>query len=216
VRMEQLEQRRQKMGAQEFAHAQTCRTEVYRHLIELTRRPVAFESATAKLAEGLVQVLEKSTPMDILRELPLPGLADDFATTSNALEKQFKVLLEVEVLHSMYGLVAERLKVLPEVAAAKQPTVFKAWEHFQDDDLAETASWRQRLPTFRDDVLFVRLTRPGVDAYGFGAAEYRALVEEKIRQVSEQTAHLVRCQVRSRLQTIEQELAALIRQPAAP
>jgi hypothetical protein len=214
-RLGELEERRQRQSQQDLLQAQKCRRTVNELLDELTGRPALVEEPGRKLAAVLQTTFLESLPVapERLYERTINQLRQDFPTTAAYLDRQFRDLLDTTVIDPMYDHVEEKLKGLPEVSVADAKSPHEAWRNYADADRKDQA-WRNRFPRFGDDRLFPQLTATGADRRGFHGNDYRDVMEEKIRQVAGQAVHAVRVRLKHRLQLIEQDLAALIRQPS--
>jgi hypothetical protein len=214
-RAAEYEERRSRQSDAELKKAVQCRRTVYELLSEMNCRPAYLEAPAVKLGDRLRESFLESLPPEVLNDMPFDELEKEFPATTSILDRRLGNLLYAEVIDPLYDEVARRLRDLPAVPVAEALSTQEAWQNFADEDRND-AAWKARLPTFRDPQLFALLKGAAGGRGGFDGRAYRAVVEDKIRQVANQTVHAVRVRMKFRLGLLKRDLLALIQDvPAA-
>jgi hypothetical protein len=210
-RAESDEQRRLRQSDADFDRIHQCRERLLDLLLELRGLPDYLTTPSQTFFEELSQVFKERTfKEEHLNEMALPRLQEYFETVTGLLDSAVSNRLEPELLDPVYEAVGSRLEDLPAVEIAGSPSVLEAWQRYHDQD-RDNGGWKANLPGFKSDRLFRQFAERDVDARGFSGRAFRFVIAEKIRLVANQTMLVVRNRVRSRLQSLERDLAALTR-----
>jgi hypothetical protein len=191
-------------------------------LSKLGRKTDFFDDSAHKMRDELVRQFEMLFPQNARNDERKPAeLAAAFPTHADNLEAKLHGLMQAQVIPGRYRAIAAEFQGLPDVPVSNQPSVAAAWAQLSDQDAAQAGrDWGGAMyPTFLSRELFADLEDGKADGKTDGKAKvfsplngatYRGMMHEKVKVVTHQSAHVLRGQLRRRLEEIEKELARLV------
>jgi hypothetical protein len=178
------------------------------HLLDPGEGLRDYFSEPAKAArQSLVDVLDRIYPQgNVLRGMTVVQVGGLFPSHAHMLEERLTAILTNEMLPEVFRRVGEEFVSLPDVPVVSCPHGVRArWEEWANSDRRDR-SWRLALnfPSFLDpDRALFGLASAQAKA-ALNGLSYREMMLEKVRRVTQQSAHALRVRVRQHLLALEQ------------
>ena len=203
-RIIEIEKQRQASNPAELLDAVNCWYRVREVINHWEARVEFLEPLGVHLQKGLLALLEKAIAANdqLLNQMAVHQMAALLESLAVSVQATVDDQMNTQIIEKVYAEVGSQLADLPKVRILTTTGPAEMWERFAQED-RRSRDWRSGFPTFSCKGLFAEMPAE------FKLAEYRSLMQEKVRVGSHQAMHALKVRVRSRLDELLLEVSRL-------